>query len=123
MVNGGGTSNASVGKWFGRANGPNHLPFTIHHSLSLKPDLHVAEGDHVAVLDVARLAVGEAAAVDEGAVGRAGVGDQKRPFAVHDERGVDLRDARVFELEVVVGEAADAQAAPARPELQDLLAR
>src|SRR5215210_3319319 len=107
MVNGGGTSNASVGKWFGRANGPNHLPFTIHHSLSLKPDLHVAEGDHVAVLDLARLAVGDAAAVDEGAVGRAGVGDEQRALAVHHQRRVNLRDAAVFQLEVVVGHAPD----------------
>src|SRR5215213_11895898 len=89
---------------------------THHSSLPFETYFHVAEGDHVAVLDLARLAVGDAAAVDEGAVGRARVGDEQSALAVHHERRVNLGDARVFELQIVVGHAPDAHAAPARPE-------
>src|SRR5215211_6507494 len=81
---------------------------THHLSRPLKPYFHVAEGDDIAVVDLARLAVGDAAAVDEGAVGRARVGDEQRALAVHHKRRVNLRDARVLQLEVVVGHAPDA---------------
>src|SRR5215204_3577520 len=92
-------------------------------SLPFKPHLDIAEADDIAVLDLARLAVGDAAAVDEGAVGRARVGDEQRALAVHHERRVNLRDALVLKLQIVVGHAADAHATAAGPKSQRLLER
>src|SRR5215213_3732579 len=81
-------------------------------------DFDVAKADDVAFLYLARLAVGQAAAVDESPVGRTRVRDQQRPLLVHAERGVNLRDAAVVEVQVVVGAAADAHARAARLEDQ-----
>src|SRR3712207_536766 len=94
------------------------FPYTTLFRSSFKSNFHVAEADHVAFFDLARLAVGNASAVDVSAVGRAGVGDEQRALAIHHERGMYLRDARMFKVKVVVGDAADVHAPSARPEAE-----
>src|SRR3712207_8016998 len=46
------------------------FPYTTLFRSSFKSNFHVAEADHVAFFDLARLAVGNASAVDVSAVGR-----------------------------------------------------
>src|SRR5258708_20475172 len=72
---------------------------------SAEANLDVAESDQVAIGNRAGFAVGNALTVDMRAIGRARIRDQQRALRVHLQRRVNLRDARMIQIEIVVGAA------------------
>ena len=81
------------------------LILAVHslYSLFLKAHFHVAKPNHVAVFNLSRFAVSDAAAVNISAVCRSGVGDEQRAFAVHQQRGMNFRNAGVVQRQIVIG--------------------
>src|SRR6185436_13727266 len=85
---------------------------------SAETNLNVAECDQVSFVYGAGFTVGDALAVDVGPVGRTGIGDHQRAEVVHLERRVNLGNARVVQMQVVIGGAADAETPPTRHKLK-----
>src|SRR5436190_654467 len=81
-------------------------------------DLDVAKSDEVTLGNRAGLAVGNALTVDVRPVCRARVGDQQRALAVHLQRCMNFRNARMIEIEIVVGATPDVQTSAALRETQ-----
>src|SRR4051812_19367700 len=73
--------------------------------LFTKTNLYIAETDDIAICNLSRFTVSYAATVDVCPVGRACVGDQQCAFTIHHQRGMNLRDALVVKIEIVIGAA------------------
>src|SRR5712691_5793310 len=85
---------------------------------SAEANLDVAESDEVSLGNRAGFAVGYALTVDVRPVSRASVGDQQSALAVHLQRRMNFRDARMIQIEIVVGATPDVKALAARRKTQ-----
>src|SRR5712691_13214253 len=90
---------------------------------SAEANLDVAESDEVALGYRAGFAIGNALTVDVGAVGRARVGHQQGAVRVHLQRRMNFRDARMIQVEIVIGAPPDIQTFAALSETQRDFAR
>ena len=88
-----------------------------------KTDLDVAESNQVAVVYGAGFTVGDSLTVDVGPIRRTSVGDHESSQTIHFDRCMDFRDARVIQMQIVVGGAAYIEPAPAGYEFEGNFAR
>src|SRR2546421_10824153 len=72
-------------------------------------DLKFAEGYDVVGCDWTCLTIRNADAVDVRTVRRSGIGDQQSSALVHFQRRMDLRNARVIQIEIVISATPDTQ--------------
>src|SRR6185436_10929528 len=90
---------------------------------STETNLYVAKCDQVSVVDGAGVTVGDTLAIDVGPVGRTGIGDHQRAKIVHLERRVNFRNARIVQMQMIIGSAPNIEAAAAGNKLQGYFAR
>src|SRR6267143_5020635 len=84
--------------------------------ISPKTNFDVAKSHHVAIHDLPRFTIRDATAVYKSSICRSSVGDQQCSLLIHQQRGMNFRDACIVQRKLVISGASYIQTTATRLE-------